>query len=320
MVTRLPGERQARRSAPRTARQGVIPGPTLTEALVRLHGAGRADTYGAALLDVAQDHLLWLLVELGLLDGSSLIFKGGTSLRKCRLGSSGRFSTDLEFVASDDATVLEVCEAIDGASVSGFRFSLLSTRGDGRHWSLQVTHPQLDQPDVVASVEFARRPLVLAPEALGFVVVPVHRAYEIELPTLPVISAPEATAEKLARYRRVSLGRGVYDLAQFAGRPVDERLVRRLWVLKVWVMSSTTDAARVLSIRPMCWTPGSRETSPPESIGKLTQPVDVVAWERRVRGRFGFLADLDDIERRWVQCDPRHRAEINDAIRTGGFS
>lgn len=114
-----------------------MPGPTLTEALVRLHGAGRADTYGAALLDIAQDHVLWLLVELGLLDGSSLILKGGTSLRKCRLGNSGRFSTDLDFVAPDDDTVLDVCEAIDGASVSGFRFSLGSTRGDGRHWSLQ---------------------------------------------------------------------------------------------------------------------------------------------------------------------------------------
>ncbi len=56
---------------------------TLTEALVRLHGAGRADTYGAALLDVAQDHLLYLLAELGYFDDGSLLFKGGTALRKC---------------------------------------------------------------------------------------------------------------------------------------------------------------------------------------------------------------------------------------------
>lgn len=296
-----------------------MPRPTLTEALVRLHGAGRADTYGAALLDIAQDHVLWLLVELGFLDGSSLILKGGTSLRKCRLGNSGRFSTDLDFVAPDDDTVLDVCEAIDGASVSGFRFSLGSTRGDGRHWSLQVTHPQLGQPDVVASVEFARRPLVLAPESLPFVPVSVHRAYEIALPTLPVISAPEATAEKLARYRRVSLGRDVYDLAQFADRPIDERLVRRLWVLKVWgdVVddgrgSGPLDPSDVLDARV------ERDFAP-ESIGLLTRPVDVKAWEQRVRGRFGFLEDLDDSELRWAQCDPRHRAEIDDAIRSGGF-
>lgn len=131
---------------------------TLTEALVRLHGAGRADTYGAALLDVAQDHLLWLLAELGHFDDGTLVFKGGTALRKCRLGSGGRFSTDLDFVAPDDDTVLEVCESIDGASVAGFQYSLQSTRGDGRHWTMQVRHPQLGQPDVAASVEFAAAP------------------------------------------------------------------------------------------------------------------------------------------------------------------
>jgi len=84
----------------------------LTEALVRLHGAGRADTYGAALLDVAQDHLLWLLTELGHFDDGTLLFKGGTALRKCRLGSAGRFSTDLDFVAPDDDTVLEGWERV----------------------------------------------------------------------------------------------------------------------------------------------------------------------------------------------------------------
>lgn len=295
-------------------------GPALTKARIGLHGAGRANTYGAALLDVAQDHLLWLLVELGFLDGVTLILKGGTSLRKCRLGNSGRFSTDLDFVASDDDTVLDVCGAIDGASVSGFQFSVLPTRGDGRHWSLRVTHPELGQPDVVASVEFARRPLVLSPEWLGFVVLPIHRAYEIELPAVPVISASEATAEKLARYRRVSLGRDVYDLSKLADRPVDERLVRRLWVLKVWGdvvddgrRSRPLDPADVLDVR-------SGKDFAPESIGKLTQPVDIETWERHVRGRFGFLRDLDDSELRWARCDPRHRAEVDSAIRSGGFS
>jgi len=82
----------------------------------------------------------------------------------------------------------------------------------------------------------------------------------------------------------------------------------------------TTDAARApLDPSDVLDTRVERDFAP-ESIGKLTQPVDVVAWERRVRGRFGFLADLDERELRWAQCDPRHRAEINDAIRTGGFS
>ena len=33
-------------------------------------------------------------------------------------------------------------------------------------------------------------------------------------------------------------------------------------------------------------------------------------WERTVRRRFGFLADLDDDERRWAACDPRDRFEV----------
>mgnify|MGYP003460971506 FL=1 len=287
---------------------------TLTEALVRLHGAGRADTYGAALLDVAQDHLLWLLAELGHFDDGTLVFKGGTALRKCRLGSGGRFSTDLDFVAPDDDTVLEVCESIDGASVAGFQYSLQSTRGDGRHWTMQVRHPQLAQPDVAASVEFARRPLILRPERIGFVHLSIHRVYEIALPELPVIAEAEACAEKLARYRRVVLGRDVYGLAQFASGAMDEALVRRLWVLKVWgdVVDEgrgdkPADPADILE-------PRSEGDFAPDSIGKLTQPVDLRRWERVVRERFEFLVALDEDERRWAACDPRHRHEIEAAI------
>jgi predicted nucleotidyltransferase component of viral defense system len=287
---------------------------TLTEALVRLHGAGRADTYGAALLDVVQDHLLWLLAELGHFDDGTLVFKGGTALRKCRLGSGGRFSTDLDFVAPDDDTVLEVCESIDGASVAGFQYSLQSTRGDGRHWTMQVRHPQLAQPDVAASVEFARRPLILRPERIGFVHLSIHRVYEIALPELPVIAEAEACAEKLARYRRVVLGRDVYGLAQFASGAMDEALVRRLWVLKVWgdVVDEgrgdkPADPADILE-------PRSEGDFAPDSIGKLTQPVDLRRWERVVRERFEFLVALDEDERRWAACDPRHRHEIEAAI------
>ncbi len=292
---------------------------TLTRALVGRHGAGRADTYDAALLDVAQDHLLWLLVELGLFADGRLIFKGGTSLGKCRLGSAGRFSTDLDFSAPEDSVVLEVCEAIEGALVAGFRFSLASTRGDGRHWNLGVEHPDLGRPNIGASVEFARRPLVLTPEVLPFVPLPVHRGYEISLPSLPVIAEAEACAEKLARYRRTALGRDVYDLAQMASRPIDEPLVRRLWVLKVW--GDVVDDRR--GDRPLApadvLTVRRQEDFVPESIGMLTQPVDLPRWERQVRNRYGFIADLDDDERRWAACDPRHRREVEAALAAGGF-
>lgn len=105
----------------------------LTRALVARHALGRAEAYDAALLDVAQDHLLYLLSQTVQFGDNRLVFKGGTSLRKCRLGNVGRFSTDLDFSAPDDEVVLEVCELIDGARVGGFEFGVQSTRGDGRH-------------------------------------------------------------------------------------------------------------------------------------------------------------------------------------------
>jgi hypothetical protein len=111
----------------------------------------------------------------------------------------------------------------------------------------------------------------------------------------------------------------VYDLAQMASRPIDEPLVRRLWVLKVWgdVVDDRRgdgplDPADVLTER-------REQDFASESIGMLTQPVDLPGWERQVRHRYGFLADLDDDEHRWAACDPRHRREVEAALAAGGF-
>jgi predicted nucleotidyltransferase component of viral defense system len=206
----------------------------LTRALITRHALGRADAYDAALLDVAQDHLLYLVASAGLFDGAELVFKGGTSLRKYRLGNEGRFSTDLDFAAPADDTVIEVCDTIDGATIGGFELQVEPARGDGRHWRLRVAHPALGTPAIASSLQFARRPLVLRPERLAPVALPIHVHYGFDMPEIPIVAEPEACAEKLARYRRVSLARDLYDLNHFALRAIDESLVRRLWVLKVW--------------------------------------------------------------------------------------
>lgn len=286
----------------------------LTKALVARHALGRADAYDAALLDIAQDHLLYLLNLAGVFEDGDLIFKGGTSLRKCRLGNDGRFSTDLDFAAPNEETVLGVCQIIDGANIAGFHYRLESTRGDGRHWALRVTHDELGSPNIAASVEFARRSLALPAEELAFVNLPIHKNYEFALPPLPVVAEAEACAEKLARYRRVALGRDLYDLNQFAGRTIDEALVRRLWVLKVWgdVIDDRrgekpADPKDVLRRR-------TERDFQPDSIGVLTRPVDLATWEHNVRVRFQFLTELDESEQRWAACNERHRQEITTAL------
>lgn len=183
-------------------------------------------------------------------------------------------------------------------------------QGDGRR---DVAHAVVNETIEIGAV------IVLPSEVLPFMPLPVHRGYDMELPSLPVIAEAEACAEKLARYRRTALGRDVYDLAQMAIRPIDEPLVRRLWVLKVWgdVVedrrgNGPLDPTDVLTER--------RERDfAAESIGMLTQPVDLAGWEHVVRQRFGFLAGLDEDERRWAGCDPRYRHEVEAALVAGGF-
>ena len=127
--SRVQLDRRSGCSAASCHREGVAVAGRMRPLIAR-HGMGRADAYDAALLDVAQDHLLYLLVEAGVFDDGSLTFKGGTSLRKCRLGNDGRFSTDLDFAAPDEDVVLAVCAIIDGNQIGGFQYRLEPSRGD----------------------------------------------------------------------------------------------------------------------------------------------------------------------------------------------
>lgn len=286
----------------------------LTRALIANHGRARAEAFNPALLDIAQDHLLYLLATAGCFDGDDLIFKGGTSLRKCRIGGNGRFSTDLDFAAPSEQVVVDTCGLIDGAVIGGFRYALTTASDDARHWDMTITHDEFGPVQAASSVEFARRPLALAPERLPFVRLQVHQAYGLDLPMLPVIAEAEACAEKLARYRRVPLARDLYDLSWFAGRHLDEPLIRRLWILKVW-HDILDDGRGDRPISPLdILTPRKATDFRAVAIGTLTQPIDIETWEQRVRTRFAFLGDLDHDEQRWAACDHRDRGQIDAAL------
>ena len=170
------------------------------------------------------------------------------------------------------------------------------------------------RPDVGARIEVSQRPLILPAEPLALIALPVHSRYDISVPVTPVISIEEAIAEKLARYRRTSLARDLYDLAWFSGRPLDEALVRRLWVIKVYF--DVVDDGR--GQPPLAATDVLAGRDPRafvgEDIGYLTQPVDIEAWITLVRDRYQFLTALTPEEARWAACHAGHRHELLAAI------
>jgi predicted nucleotidyltransferase component of viral defense system len=285
----------------------------LTEGHLVRHYQGVKGGRDAALLDIAQDFALHHLHELGLF-GRGLVFKGGTALRKFRAGSAGRFSTDLDFTAGEEGLALDVLQALDGADVDGFGFTVERMGDDGRRGDLRVETP-FGSPDLGAKVELSRHPLTLPAELLEPVPLPIHARYGFVMPALPVVRAEEAVAEKLARYRRVSLARDLYDLAWFAqAGALDEPLVRRLWVLKSFrdvVVDGRGDKPlnpeRILSQREVA-------DFDREDIGVLTRPVDIPTWVAQLQTRYAFLRDLTADERRWSVCNARDRHDIEQQL------
>jgi predicted nucleotidyltransferase component of viral defense system len=285
----------------------------ITEGHLARHYQGLNGGRDAALLDIAQDHALRVLHNSGLFD-RGLVFKGGTALRKFRAGNAGRFSTDLDFAAPDDEVALAALDALDGVDVDGFAFAIDNLGDDGRRGDLIVDTP-FGRPQLGAKVELARHPLSLDPETLNPVPLPIHDRYDFTLPRTPIVRVEEAVSEKLARYRRVSLARDLYDLQWFAtSGALDEALIRRLWVLKVY-RDVVVDGRGTKPVNPNdALRPRAARDFRHEDIGYLTKPVRLDEWIATVRSRYGFITQLDADERRWVDCNERHLYEVEKAL------
>ena len=289
----------------------------LTEGHIVRHYQGVKGGRDAALLDIAQDFALHHLHELGLFE-RDLVFKGGTALRKFRAGSAGRFSTDLDFSAPNEEVALDVLQALDGVEIDGFRFAITNMGDDGRRGDLRIETP-FGSPEIGAKVELSRHGLTLPAEVREPVALAVHVRYGFGLPALPVVRMEEAIAEKLARYRRVSLARDLYDLAWFAeAGALDEPLVRQLWILKAY-RDVVVDGRGIKPLDPEEIL-ADRDVADfdREDIGYLTRPVDMSRWIRQVQARYAFLRDLTSDEQRWSACNARDRYDVE--LRLSSFS
>lgn len=282
----------------------------ITQGYLSRHFQGRSGMSDAALLDVAQDYALMHLHEQGIFD-LGIVLKGGTALRKFRAGNVGRFSTDLDFAAPDIDAAAVLLEALDGAELFDVRFRL-----DDREplRAKLVVDTPLGQPRIPARIEITPRPLWMPTQLTKPVALPVHGGYEFDLPTLPTPALEEALAEKLAAWHRRRKLRDLYDLHLFGKGALDEPLIRRTLVLKVW--HDVVDDG--LGTRP--FDPSDIVADihtrhlPSEDIGLLAQRVNVFEWLSHARARYAFVTQLDEIERRVARCDPGDRSEVSELV------
>jgi len=248
----------------------------ITEGYLARHYQGRRGGRDFALLDVAQDYALKFIADKGLFD-LGLTFKGGTALRKYRMGGEGRFSTDLDFAPKEPGMGELVFEELDGASLFGFQFRVEPVT-TGRRAILRVETP-LGNPQVDARIELSAHSPWLNPEVRQPLPLFVHEAYEFTPPAVPVLALEETIAEKLAAFRRRSLLRDLYDLAWISRIPFNEAVVRKLTYLKVYV-DVVEDTLGTPPFHPAADIIG-RELSefPPEDIGLLSGQLNMGAMQ-----------------------------------------
>lgn len=284
----------------------------ITEGYLARHYQGRHGGRDPALLDVTQDYALKILADQGVFD-VGLTFKGGTALRKFRAGNLGRFSTDLDFAASDPTVADIVLDTLNGAELHEVRFDV-EVVTPHRRGQLTITTP-LGSPAIDARVEITPRPSWLPPEVLAPIEFPVHGGYEFQPVSLSVMSLEETLAEKLAAYRRRALLRDLYDLAWFSSQGAfNDGLIRRLTYLKVYVdVVEERIAAGPFNPNSDLFDrhPGD---FPQEDIGLLTGRPDVEGWLDVIRNRFTFLEHPTAEEGRWARCDPRDHHTVGEVI------
>lgn len=286
----------------------------IKEGYLARHYGGRQGGRDPALLDVAQDYALRLILDSGLYS-MGLTLKGGTALRKYRLGNRGRFSTDLDFAANEEGMGELLFGTLNGNELHDVRFSLSEIQSGSR--AKLIVETPLGNPQIDSKIEVKVRQPWVKPQWLDPVRLPVHEAYEFEPAQSQVMALEETLAEKLAAFRRRELVRDLYDLAMFSVGQFDENLVRELTYLKVFI-DVVVDGLGSAPFNPDEDILREREASgfQAEDIGLLTGKVDITGWIENVRNRYGFLRNTTQAELRWSKCSRQDRYQASAAIRT----
>lgn len=251
--------------------------------------------------EVVLTFLLQLLSERGILN--RLAFKGGTCLRKMFVGSQGRFSTDLDFTGLEEHdhedVILEMMDAFE-QPFHGIQFSIPDEgyyeTQDGLSWGVNPAYVhEWNAAGSEIKLQISRRETpTLPPEQRA----QLEQNYFQHLPFAPAdivcLALPEIIAEKIRACYQRNKARDIYDLGMFATRPLEQPLIRRLVVLKLWQARDSFDPERLMRKfedgNDFDW----------EDLAQLVRRNAALDRHRItadcVRG-FRFLADLTDEER-----------------------
>lgn len=256
----------------------------ISQAFVRQFAAGQKIDLDVADQEVVLHYALARLNEIGLVGyppgkraPGPLLFKGGTALRKCIFGSTGRFSQDIDLDATHSGTVEYRHDGGEGA------------------FELQISY-RLDP--VLEPVELRLQ------EQSYF----VKASEECGVPQLFGLDPYEMIGEKIMACNRRQGGssKDVYDLDLWAQRPFDEHLVRRLAVLKAWTdrrgQPSYDPTTLLAAIEPRNFRWSDISGLVPRDLA--SDPAQIC---ERVRVRFGFLAELEQDERSLLRDQVAHR-------------
>jgi predicted nucleotidyltransferase component of viral defense system len=271
--------------------------------------------------EVVLTFLLQLLSERGMLD--RFAFKGGTCIRKMVIGSQGRFSTDLDFTAlgehDHETVILDMMDAF-AQPFHGIQFSIPDDSyyetQDGLSWGVNpaYTHAWNGSGESEVRLQISRRETpTLATERRP----QCEQSYFRQLPFAPAgitcLALPEIIAEKIRACYQRNKARDIYDLGTFATRPLDQPLIRRLVVLKLWQARDSFDPALLMRKfedgRAFDW----------DDLGQLVRRTLVVDREKItadcIRG-YRFLVELTEQERQLANDPHQRERALGERLRT----
>ena len=133
------------------------------------------------------------------------------------------------------------------------------------------------------------------------------QSYFRYLPFNPVeitcLTLPEIIAEKIRACCQRSKARDIYDLSVFATRPLDQPLIRRLVVLKLWQAGNAFDPqallAKFIDATAFDW-------DDLQQLVRRTHLIEPAQITAACQKGFVFLAELDALEAR-LATDPYQR-------------